>query len=128
MDIEQTKAYYTGIKREDICGCPYCQNFIDEVRHSYPEAAAYLASVGVDIERPFEVLLPTDSADGYMDYHLVQYLIAGDVNDFQETKVGDITITISTCHPAATYKGAHFIIDAGVFHIKCRYDKYNFEE
>ena len=127
MDIEQTKAYYAGIPREDICGCDWCQNLIDEIKGAYPEAAAYLLSLGVNIERPFEVLLPADPVDGYLTYPIVQYLIVGDSDGFQETQIGDIAIGISDCHPTATYQGTHFIIDAGVFHLRCRYDKYSFE-
>ena len=63
-----------------------------------------------------------------MDYPIVQYLIAGNPDDFKETSIGDIKIGISDCRPTATYEGKHFIIDAGVFHIKCRYDKYDFNE
>ncbi len=129
MDIERTKLYYAGIKREDICGCNYCQNLIDEIKQAYPEVAAYLLSFGVNIERPFEVFFPMEDHDnGYMDYPIVQYLIAGNSSDFHETKIGDIQIGISDCHPNAAYEGEHFIIDAGVFHIKCRYDKYDFNE
>lgn len=128
MDIERTKAYYAEIKREDICNCIYCQNFIDEIKRSYPDVAEYLLSIGVDIERPFEVLLPSDPIEGYMDYYLVQYLIVGNPDDFQDTKIGEVSIGISECHPDSNYSGEHFIIDAGNFHIRCRYDKYCFDD
>lgn len=128
MDIEGTKAYYENIKREDICECVYCQNLIDEIKRSYPNVAEYLLSLGVNIERPFEVLLPIeDHINGYMDYPIVQYLIVGDPDDFKETSIDDVKIGISDCHPTAAYEGEHFIIDVGVFHIKCRYDKYDFK-
>lgn len=128
MDIERTKAYYAGLKREDICECIYCQNLIDEIKSAYPDLAEYLLSLGVNIERPFEALLPDDPVNGYMDYPIVQYLIAGNPDDFKETTIGDIKIGISESHPTAIYEGEHFIIDAGEFHIKCRYDKYDFNE
>ena len=127
MDFEGTKAYYSEIKRENICNCVYCQNLIDEIKQSYPDVAEYLLSFGVNIERPFEVFLPSDPIDGYMDYWGVQYLIVGDYSDFQDTKVGDISIFVTEHHPTATYEGEHFVIEAGTFHIKCRYDRYNFE-
>ena len=129
MDIKKTKEYYAEMKREDICDCIYCQNLIDEIKQSYPDVAEYLLSLGVNIERPFEVLLPIeDHENGYMDYPIVQYLIVGNPSDFKKTKIGSIEIGISDCHPTATYEGEHFIIDAGTFHIKCRYDKYDFTE
>lgn len=128
MDIEQTKAYYAALERADICSCAYCQNLIDEISAAYPDVAAFLASLGADIARPFEVLLPSDPADGFMDYPAVQYLICGDSAGFQETKIGEVTIGISDCHPPASYHGAHFIIEAGPFHIPCRDDKYRFDD
>jgi hypothetical protein len=128
MDIEKTKAYYAEIKREDICACDYCQNLIDEIKQAYPNVAQYLLSLGVNIERPFEALLPIEDSDnGYMDYPIVQYLIVGDSGDFKKTNIGDIEIKISDYHPDADYEGEHFIIDVGAFHIKCRHDKYNFD-
>ena len=105
MDFEGTKAYYSEIKRENICNCVYCQNLIDEIKQSYPDVAEYLLSFGVNIERPFEVFLPSDPIDGYMDYWGVQYLIVGDCSDFQDTKVGDISIFVTEHHPTATYEG-----------------------
>ena len=127
MNIEKTREYYENIGREDICSCIYCRNFIDEVRSSYPETADFLSSLGVDIEKPFEVFLPSDPLDGYMDYYEAQYLIAGDSAGFSETRIGDISVYLSECHPQAVYKDEHFIIGAGVFRIKCRYDKYSFD-
>jgi hypothetical protein len=101
---------------------------IDEIKQAYPNVAQYLLSLGVNIERPFEALLPIEDHDnGYMDYPIVQYLIVGDSGDFKKTRIGDIEIRISDYHPDATYEGDHFIIDVGTFHIKCRYDKYNFD-
>ena len=127
MDIEKTRSYYANFTRDDVCKCDYCQNLIDEIKGAYPEVAEYLSALGVDIERPFEVFLPVETADGYMDYYEVQYLIIGNSEGFQETKIGDVFICIDTSHPAATYKGEYFVIGTGSFHIKCRYDKYRFE-
>lgn len=68
MDIEATKAYYAGMSRSSICSCDYCQNLVDEIKSAYPEVAEYLLGLGVDIEHPFEVFLPIENDDGYMDY------------------------------------------------------------
>ena len=127
MDIEKTKKYYAAIKREDLCTCDYCQNLMDEIKLAYPDVAEYLLALGVDIEKPFEVFLPLDPVDGYMDYYGVQYLIVGDSNDFTAVKVGNISIYATERHPSTTYEGEYFVIEAGTFHIKCRYDKYSFD-
>lgn len=127
MNIKKTKEYYSMLKRDNICSCDYCQNLIDEIKQSYPEVAEYLLTLGINIERPFEVFLPIETDDGYMDYYSVQYLIPGDISGFEETKIGCISINITELHPDATYNGTYFVIEAGTFHIKCRYDKYSFE-
>ena len=127
MDIPKTREYYSKITRENICSCVYCQNFIDEVKNAYPEAAAFLSALGADIEKPFEVFLPLDPTDGYMDYFGVQYLICGSSEGFEDTKAGDISFFVTPAHPSAAYKGEYFVIQSQSFHIKCRYDKYNFD-
>jgi hypothetical protein len=126
MDTEATKNYYSALGRDHVCSCDYCQNLIDEIKGAYPKVAEYLAGIGVDIERPFEVFLPIEYDDGHMDYYAVQYLVAGDPDGFEDTVIDDISIGITDQHPEAKYKGKHFIIEAGTFHIKCRYDKYKF--
>lgn len=127
MDIEKTKQYYSEFTREDCCLCDYCQNYIDEIKAAYPKVAEYLMTLGVDIEIPFELMLPLDPINGYMKYFEAMYLIVGNADGFKETQIGDVEIYIETSHPAATYKGEYFIIGAGPFHIKARTDKYKFE-
>lgn len=127
MNIEETKKYYDNIKREDLCQCVYCQNLADEIKTAYPEVSDYLMTLGIDIEKPFEVFLPSEPAGGYMDYYGVQYLIAGDSTGFIETKIGDIEIYITDCHPSATHNGDYFVMQAGTFHIRANTDKYDFE-
>ena len=127
MDIEKTKQYYSKWTRADTCSCDYCQNYIDEIRVSYPAVAEYLMTLGVDIEIPFEVLLPLEIVNGYMKYDEVQYLIVGNSDGFKETQIGNVDIYSTNSHPDATYKGEYFILAAGPFYIKCRTDKYNFE-
>ncbi|MCM1221726.1 MAG: hypothetical protein NC548_45370 [Lachnospiraceae bacterium] len=126
MDIEKTKQYYSRCTRADACSCDYCQNYIDEIKASYPAVSKYLMTLGVDIEIPFEVLLPLETVNGYMEYYEVQYLIVGNIDGFEETQIDDVAIYSTTSHPAATYKGEYFILAAGPFHIKYRTDKYNF--
>ena len=92
MDIEKTKQYYSQWKRADTCSCDYCRNYIDEIKSSYPAAAEYLSALGVDIEIPFEVLLPSEPVNGYMKYYEVQYLIVGNSDGFKETQIGDVDV------------------------------------
>ena len=54
MDVTKTKEYYSDYWRKDACTCVYCQNLADEIKAAYPELTEFLASFGVNIERPFE--------------------------------------------------------------------------
>lgn len=127
MDIEKTNKYYSKIKREDICDCDYCQNYIDEIKSAYPTVSEYLMTLGVDIEKPFEVMLPFEPANGFMKYYAVQYLVVGNSDGFNETQIDDVSVYSADIHPDAAYKGEYFVIEAGPFKIKCRTDKYKFK-
>ena len=127
MDIEKTKQYYSEFTREDCCLCDYCQNYIDEIKAAYPKVAEYLMTLGVDIEIPFELMLPVQYVNEYLKYDIAMYLVAGNTDGFEQTIIGDVDIDIETSHPTATYKGEHFIISAGPFLIKANTDKYNLE-
>ena len=99
MNIDENKKYYDNIAREHLCQCVYCQNFLDEIKTTYPDVSEYLMTLGVDIEKPFEVFLPSDPTNGIMDYDGVQYLIAGDRDGFNETSIGDILLYITDSFP-----------------------------
>ncbi len=127
MDIEKTKEYYKNYPRDDTCQCEYCQNLIDEIRVAYPGLAVFMDSIGVDIERPFEVSLPYEYKKGIWSFPFVQYLVVGNTDGFQETIVNDITVGICTSHPKVKYKGEHFIVEFGPVFINILKDKYKFE-
>ena len=125
---KKTKEYYANYRREGTCSCVYCQNYIDEVKAAYPVVAEYLATLGVNIERPFEAMLPYEVEDEKWEYAGVQYLIVGNADGFEETKIGDVEIFVTTSHPSATYEGEYFVIEISPIRVKCRRDKYQFEE
>ena len=127
MDIEKTREYYLIYNRKDTCQCEYCQNLIDEIRAAYPELALFLDSIGVDIERPFEASMPYEYKKRIWNFTYVQYLVVGNTDGFQETKIKDITVGICTCHPSATYNEEHFIIEFGPVFVNVLKDKYRFE-
>lgn len=128
MDIEKTREYYINYSRKDTCQCEYCQNLIDEIKTAYPELALFLDSIGVDIERPFEVSIPYEYKKGIWNFPFVQYLVAGNTDGFQETTIKDMTVGICTCHPTATYNEEHFIIEFGPVFLKVLKEKYKFED
>ena len=90
--------------------------------------AYYAAYKSEDTERPFEAMLPYEVENEKWEYAGVQYLIAGNADGFEETKIGDVEIFVTPSHPSATYEGEYFVIEISPMRVKCRKDKYQFEE
>lgn len=126
MDLEKTKIYYDEYSGDDACDCDYCQNYIDEIKNTYPELSDYLNSIGVDIEKPFEAMLPYKIDDETFEYPGVQYLICGNSEGFEGNKIENVDVFVTTSHPGATYKGEYFIIECYPIRLKIRSDKYSF--
>ena len=110
-DIEKTRAYYSNLGPENICDCAYCQNYCARVKAAYPEVARYLASLGVDIEKPFEIFLPEPIEEGYLEYGICQYVVFGTCPEDFAHQIGDVTFGRSDCHPSTKIDEEHFVLD-----------------
>ena len=110
-DIEKTRAYYRALGPENICDCAYCRNYCARVKAAYPEVARYLDSLGVDIEKPFEIFLPEPMADGALEYPICQYIIFGSCPEDFTHRIGDVTFGRSDCHPNTGIDEEHFVLD-----------------
>lgn len=117
MNIEKTRQYYAGLTDGDVCDCAYCQNYVHEIKAAYPDLAAYLETLGVDIEKPFETM-PVDAENGQMLYCGVQYLIMGTRDGFEETSVGSVRVSITDSHPATNIEEDHFVIEISSLYLK----------
>lgn len=111
MDVEKTKAFYDRIKCTDLCGCAYCQNYVSEIKKSYPALAEYLNHLGIDIEKPFETMPLEPDETGYIAYICSQYIVCGSTDDFEKTVIDSVNVDISECHPSTNMEEAHFVID-----------------
>ena len=116
-NIEKTRAYYAALAPEDICGCDYCRNYCARVREAYPEVARYLDSLGVDIEKPFEVFLPEPDEDGNLKYDICQYIVFGTCPEDYSGWIGDVEVGISNCHPSTNIEEEHFVLDVSPIHL-----------
>ena len=110
MDIEHTKDYYARLTEDDLCQCEYCRTYVREIRKALPRLAAYLGSLGVDIEKPFEVL-PLDETAEYMEYLAVQYVVIGSAEGFEENALEGMDALITDSHPMTDIEEAHFVIE-----------------
>ena len=110
MDIEHTKEYYARLTEDDLCQCEYCRTYVREIRKTLPRLAAYLGSLGVDIEKPFEVL-PLDETAEYMEYLAVQYVVIGSAEGFQENTLEGMDVSVTDSHPMTDIEEDHFVIE-----------------
>ena len=110
MDIEHTKEYYARLTEDDLCQCEYCRTYVREIRKALPRLAAYLGSLGVDIEKPFEVL-PLDETAEYMEYLAVQYVVIGSAEGFEENTLEGMDVSVTDSHPMTNIEEDHFVIE-----------------
>ena len=117
MNIEKTRQYYEQLTDEDICDCAYCRNYVKEVRAAYPELAAFLNKLGINIEKPFEAI-PVGPADGLMFYSGVQYVVIGLDDDFKETMIGEVRAFIADSHPMTDIMEDHFVVEIAPIYLR----------
>lgn len=110
MDLERTKQYYEKLTGDDLCQCEYCRTYVREIRKALPRLAAYLGSLSVDIEKPFEVI-PLDETAEYMEYLAVQYVVIGSAEGFEEAAVEDMDVFVTDSHPMTDIEEEHFVIE-----------------
>ena len=118
MDIEKTAEYYRSLTADDICQCAYCKNYVSQIRRVYPETAAFLESIGVDIEKPFELFPLHPGHDEQITYLDVQYAVIGSREGFKRTQVGGVTFDIAGSHPVTGIGSEHFVIEADCITLK----------
>ena len=81
VDVEATRAYYEAHPGPWItCICDGCRNFAQAVRHLPPEVAEFFHALGLDPEKPGELMYyqgtpETLSGGGW--YHLVGTILEG---------------------------------------------------
>ena len=108
LDIKGTKSYYERISNRDLCDC---QNYIREIKATYPEIAAYLFSLGIDIEKPFETMPLEPDEAGYIEYISAQYIVCGEPDDFVKTVIGSVNVDVADTHPSTQINEVHFVIE-----------------
>ena len=117
MNAAKTRQYYKQLTEADLCDCEYCRNYIKEIRAAYPQLAAYLDKLGVDIEKPFEAI-PIGPAKGTMLYSGAQYVILGSADDFKETQIGSVRVFVTDSHPVTDIEEEHFVVELAPISLK----------
>ena len=118
MDIERTKAYYAQISERDLCQCEYCRNYVHEIRAACPKVTEYLASLGIDIEKPFETMPIEPDQTGHIEYISGQYVAYGKPDDFVKTVIRNVSVDLTGTHPSTGIDEAHFVIEIAPIRLK----------
>ena len=111
VDLEKTKQYYSSLKQDDLCDCNYCKNYCQQVKTEFPEIASYLASLGIDIEKPFETMPLEPDEMGYIEYISAEYIVYGEPDGFVKTVIDSVTVDVTDTHPSTQINEAHFVIE-----------------
>lgn len=120
VDIEKTKQYYSALKQDILCDCNYCKNYYLQVRTVFPEIASYLASFGIDIEKPFETSPLEPDENNMLEYCCCQYIVFGSCSNTYRHQIGDVTFHIASSHPSTGITEAHFILEFNSIKLKMK--------
>lgn len=114
-----TRYYYATVAGWRLCDCAYCENYYSRIRSAYPEVAAYLASLGADIEKPLEIAPPVE-ANCYL---FCQYVVFGSCPDTYRHRVGGLTfsVTHSFPDPGIRSEAPFFVLEAFNVPLECPY-------
>lgn len=119
VNITQTKDYYSAITASSLCDCAYCRNYRLLIRTAYPKVAAYLDSLGIDIEKPFETSPLEPDENGLMEYCGCQYIVLGSCETEYRHRIDEVELRIAASYPSTGIRQKHFVIE--IFPIRLKY-------
>ena len=82
IDFEATVQYY---QEHTLCDCPECRNFYAQAREKFPRLTAFLAELGVDIQRPDEI--GSLAMGDEVDYHFAAYTVNGRILEHDGSEI-----------------------------------------
>ena len=118
VDVEETQKYYNSIKQESLCSCNYCKNYYRQIKSSYPAIASYLASFGVDIEKPFETSPLEPDINGMLEYCVCQYIVFGSCTSTYSHRIGEVNFRVASSYPSTGIKEEHFVLELSPIRLK----------
>lgn len=111
VDMAKTKEYYAAIDNSELCDCTYCRNYRLQIKSAYPDVAEYLATWGIDIQKPFETSPLEPDKNGMLEYCCCQYIVFGNCESEYHRKIGDVEFRVATSYPSTGIEGDHFVIE-----------------
>ena len=111
IDIKKTKEYYNSISVNDLCDCNYCKNYYAQIKSIYPLVSDYLASMGVDIEKPFETSPLEIDENGILEYCACQYIVFGNCQTTFSHQIGNVEFHLATSYPSIDINDEFFVLE-----------------
>ena len=111
VNIEKTKQYYDSLEYQLLCECNYCKNYYSQVKAEYPKVASYLDSLGIDIEKPFEVSPLEPNENNILEYCTCQYIVFGSCPDTYSYQIDDVEFRVAESYPNTGRKEEHFVLE-----------------
>lgn len=81
-DVEGTLQYSL---EHSLCDCNEDRNLYAQIREKFPKLEAFLAELGLRIDRPDET--GSCAVDDRIDYHFVSYTVIGDILETDEHEI-----------------------------------------
>ena len=111
INMDKTQEYYLS-GNSCPCECDDCQNYISKIKQKHPNIASYLASMNIDVFRPFE-LMSVDISDCEIEYFLCQYVVYGSCEDDYSACIDNIQFGKSFSHPSTNITEEYFVLEFG---------------
>ena len=119
VNISATKDYYNSITDSSLCDCGYCRSYRLQFKSVFPKVAAYLDSLGIDIEKPFETSPLEPDENGMLEYCCCQYIALGNCELEYRHRIDNVEFRIATSYPNTGIEQEHFVIE--MFPIQLKY-------
>ena len=93
-----TWRHYADADADELCQCSPCVNYRARIASAYPEIAAYLDTLGIDIAKPFNVSY-LEPMNGMLTYIGCCYAAFGDGDFAWRKDFGDVEIVPGLFYP-----------------------------
>ena len=111
VDVSATRDYYNSIIDSALCNCGYCRNYRLQIKSALPEVTAYLDSLGIDIEKPFETSPLEPNENRMLEYCGCQYIAFGNCDPEYRHRIGDVKFRVATSYPSTGIEKEHFVLE-----------------
>ena len=121
VDIRKTQNYYEVLDSESLCHCNYCKNYYSQIKSAYPAVASYLSSLGIDIEKPFELSPLEPDENDMLEYCSCQYIaFERCAEDFRHI-IDQVEVCVASNYPNPGIAEDFFVLEFFPIRLKVLY-------